>query len=90
VRGWPGFWRGIGRAGFEGDIDLSVECKRIDAPRLTSSMRIALDDLALDHLTVIYPGDRPYPLAGRVSVVPLTASATTGAQALDPSSPHLR
>lgn len=68
---------------------LGVECKRMDAPRLTSSMRIALDDLALDHLTVIYPGDRPYPLADRVSVVPLTAIATTGAQALDPSSPHL-
>jgi predicted AAA+ superfamily ATPase len=68
---------------------LGVECKRMDAPRLTSSMRIALDDLALHHLTVIYPGDRPYPLADRVSVVPLTAIATTGAQALDPSSPHL-
>ena len=68
---------------------LGVECKRLDAQRLTSSMRIALDDLALDHLTVIYPGDRPYPLADRVSVVPLTAIATTGAQALDPSSPHL-
>jgi predicted AAA+ superfamily ATPase len=70
-------------------LRLGVECKRMDAPRLTSSMRIALDDLALHHLTVIYPGDRPYPLADRVSVVPLTAIATTGAQALDPSSPHL-
>ena len=62
---------------------LGVECKRMDAPRLTASMQIALADLALDHLTVIYPGDRPYPLADRVTVVPLAAIAT-GAQALDP------
>lgn len=63
---------------------LGVECKRMDAPRLTASMQIALSDLALDHLTVIYPGDRPYPLADRVTVVPLAAIAT-GAQALDPA-----
>lgn len=62
---------------------LGVECKRMDAPRLTASMQIALADLALDHLTVIYPGDRPYPLADRVSVLPL-AALVTGAQALDP------
>jgi hypothetical protein len=34
-------------------------------------MRIALQDLTLDHLTVIYPGDKAYPLADRVDVVPL-------------------
>ena len=62
---------------------LGVECKRMDAPRLTASMQIALNDLALDHLTVVYPGDRPYPLADRVTVVPLAAIAT-GAQALAP------
>jgi len=62
---------------------LGVECKRMDAPRLTPSMQIALADLALDHLTVIYPGDRPYPLADRVTVVPLAAIAT-GAHALAP------
>jgi predicted AAA+ superfamily ATPase len=55
---------------------LGVECKRMDAPRLTASMQIALHDLALDHLTVIYPGDRPYPVADRVTVVPLAAIAT--------------
>jgi len=63
---------------------LGVECKRMDAPRLTTSMQIALTDLALDHLTVIYPGNRRYPLAERVTVVPLTAIATAGAPALDP------
>lgn len=62
---------------------LGVECKRMDAPRLTASMQIALADLALDHLTVIYPGDRPYPLADRVTVMPL-ATIAAGAQALVP------
>ena len=48
-----------------------VEMKRQDAPSLTPSMRSALADLRLDHLTVLYPGSRPYDLAERVSVVPL-------------------
>jgi predicted AAA+ superfamily ATPase len=52
---------------------LGVECKRLDAPRLTPSMRIALEDLGLDHLAVIYPGDRRYPMADHVTAVPLAA-----------------
>ena len=44
-----------------------VECKRMDAPRLTPAMRVALADLRLDDLIVIYPGDRAYPLAERVT-----------------------
>jgi len=48
-----------------------VECKRADAPRLTPSMRIAMKDLRLDSLTVIYPGDRRYPLANRIVCLPL-------------------
>jgi uncharacterized protein len=52
-----------------------VECKRVDAPRLTPSIRIALEDLRLDQLAVIYPGDRRYPLADRITAVPLSALA---------------
>jgi hypothetical protein len=50
-----------------------------------SRLEEALADtpVALDHLTVIYPGDRPYPLADRVTVVPLAAIAT-GPPALEP------
>ena len=33
-----------------------IEVKRQDAPRVTPSMRIALADLRLEHLTVLYPG----------------------------------
>jgi len=63
---------------------LGVECKRVDAPRLTRSMHIALDDLALDHLMVVYPGTRAYPLTERVTVVPLTKLAQ-GSKALFPT-----
>jgi hypothetical protein len=63
---------------------LGVECKRMDAPRLTPSMRIALEDLGLDHLVVIYPGARAYPLSDRVTVLPLAHLATGGAAILAP------
>jgi predicted AAA+ superfamily ATPase len=59
-----------------------VEAKFQDAPRLTPSMRIALEDLRLDHLTVLYPGDRRYELGRRVTVVPLAELATHGARAV--------
>jgi hypothetical protein len=38
-------------------------------------MRVALRDLALDHLTVIYTGDRDYALADRIDVVPFAQAA---------------
>lgn len=59
-----------------------VEVKFQDAPRLTPSMRIALEDLGLRRLSVLYPGDRRYPLERRVDVVPLAELATRGADAL--------
>lgn len=52
---------------------VGVEVKRNDAPRLTPSMTIALNDLRLDALYVVYPGDRRYPLAPRIEAVPLWA-----------------
>ncbi len=48
-----------------------VEVKFQDAPRVTPSMRIALADLRLHHLTVLYPGDQRYPLDPHITVVPL-------------------
>lgn len=50
---------------------IGVECKRMDAPSLTPSMRTALADLKLDQLAVVYPGERRYALGKRVEVVPL-------------------
>jgi uncharacterized protein len=52
---------------------IGVEIKRADAPRLTPSMRIALTDLALNRLVVIYPGEKHYSLAENVDVLPLSA-----------------
>jgi predicted AAA+ superfamily ATPase len=51
---------------------IGVECKRMDAPRLTPSMRIALADLRLDRLLVAYPGPTRYKLTHNVEVVPLS------------------
>lgn len=50
---------------------IGIECKRADAPMITPSMRIALADLRLDELRVVYPGTHRYPLAKNVEVVPL-------------------
>ncbi len=47
----------------------------MDAPRLTPSMRIALSDLRLERLTVLYPGDLRYAVDPRVTVVPLAELA---------------
>jgi predicted AAA+ superfamily ATPase len=46
-----------------------VEVKFQDAPRMTPSMRIALRDLSLEHLTVITPGSGHYRLDRRVAVI---------------------
>lgn len=54
---------------------IGVEVKRQDAPRLTPSMRTALNDLRLDQLTVLYPGNMVYDLADRVRVAPLASLA---------------
>ncbi|MGH7794055.1 MAG: ATP-binding protein [Candidatus Binatia bacterium] len=50
---------------------IGVECKRADAPTFTPSMRIALADLKLDELHVVYPGEKRYALTTKVEVVPL-------------------
>ena len=39
------------------------------------SMRMALEDLNLDHLAVVYPGEQTYPLGDRITVLPLAALA---------------
>ncbi len=49
------------------------EFKRSAAPKVTPSMRIALEDLKLKHLYVIYPGTKTYPLDPRITAVGLAA-----------------
>ena len=58
---------------FKGGQRVGVEFKRADAPGVTRSMQIAMDDLQLDRLYVVYPGALRYPLAEGMEAVPLAA-----------------
>ena len=57
-----------------------LECKRTDIPRITPSIRIALDDLGLERVVVIYPGIKRFPLSEQVEAIPFRA--ITGAMQL--------
>ena len=61
-----------------GDRLLGVECKRADAPRMTPSIRIAIEDLGLERVAIVYPGSTRFALAERVEAVPLAALAHPG------------
>ena len=56
-------------------LRFGIECKRVDAPRVTASMRSALHDLELEHLSVVYPGSLSYPLADRITAIPINVLA---------------
>ena len=58
-----------------GEELLGVECKRTDAPGLTRSIRIALEDLGLARVAVVYPGIKRFPLSEGVETVPIAALA---------------
>lgn len=47
-----------------------LEIKRQDAPRMTPSIKHALEDLKLERIAVIYPGKRRYSVHKQVDVVP--------------------
>ena len=47
---------------FKHGLRVGVEFKRVDAPTMTASMHIAIQDLKLDALYVVYPGSRRYAL----------------------------
>ncbi|MBI2603169.1 MAG: ATP-binding protein [Deltaproteobacteria bacterium] len=46
---------------------IGFEIKYTDAPKVTKSMRSALQDLALDHLYVLYPHRETFPLAEKIT-----------------------
>lgn len=48
------------------------EFKCSDAPKTTKSMHVALDDLKLEHLWVVYPGTRRYPMTEKITALPLS------------------
>lgn len=61
-----------------GERLFGVECKRADAPRMTPSIRIALEDLHLERVAVIYPGTKRFAMADRVEAVPLDVLTQPG------------
>lgn len=64
-----------------GEIDLvfnkngkmyGIEVKYTQTPSLTPSMRLAVEELSLKHLWVIYPGEQTYSLGRNVTAIPWT------------------
>jgi len=58
------FWQDKGK-------NWGIEFKYTDAPKKTKSMQIAVDDLQLSHLWIIYPGIESYKLDKTITVFPL-------------------
>jgi predicted AAA+ superfamily ATPase len=52
---------------------IGFEFKREDAPGTTKSMQVAIGDLGLSQLFVVYPGDRRYTLGGLIEAIPLSS-----------------
>ncbi|MCY4215226.1 MAG: ATP-binding protein [Gammaproteobacteria bacterium] len=72
----------------EAELDLLVvrgsrlrafEFKYTSAPKPTRSMHSALKDLALDRITIVYPGNETYPLTPNIDVTNLAALAGNAA-----------
>ncbi|MBN2600618.1 MAG: ATP-binding protein, partial [Candidatus Marinimicrobia bacterium] len=59
------FWQDRGK-------NWGVEFKYADAPKLTKSMQISINDLELEHLWVVYPGLESYPLSDKITVSPVS------------------
>ena len=58
---------------FSGGKRIGFEFKYTDAPKVTKSMRIALKDLKLSRMYVIYPGTEVFPLDSQIRAVGLEA-----------------
>ncbi len=63
---------------FKGSQRVGVEFKRADVPKVTASMRIAMQDLKLDALYVVYPGLHRFSMGEGIEAVPLWAMLPSG------------
>ncbi len=50
-----------------------IEIKYSESPKATRSAQIALNDLGLQHLWLVHPGNHTYPVDEKISALPLTA-----------------
>jgi len=58
---------------FRGGKRYGVEFKCADAPVMTRSLHIALEDLGLERAWIVHPGAQSYPVHDKVTVCPLPA-----------------
>jgi len=58
------FWQSSGK-------NWGVEFKYVDAPRKTKSMNIAIHDLDIEHLWIVYPGQSGYKVSDSITAMPL-------------------
>lgn len=63
---------------FEGGGRLGFDFKRTSSPRTTRSMHSAIEDLGLDRLYVVYPGEERFPLHERVEALGLQVALQEG------------
>lgn len=57
---------------------LGFEFKYVDVPKITKSMHIAIADLMLDQLTIVYPGKESFPLTDKITAQGLDVIAIRG------------
>jgi predicted AAA+ superfamily ATPase len=57
-----------------GGKQYGFEFKYNDAPKATKGMHVVLNDLDLERLWVVYPGERSYSLDEKIDVIPLRSS----------------
>jgi len=53
-----------------------IEIKSADAPTVTKSLRIAMEDLCLHRASIVYPGDRAYALGEKIRAIPTSQLET--------------
>ena len=52
-------------------VSCPLNSKFNEAPKISKSMKIALNDLKLEHLWVIYPGKVVFPMEDQITAWPL-------------------
>lgn len=50
-------------------LRIGFEIKYTDAPKVSRSMHIAIKDLKLDELQLVYPGKKSYPLSAQINAL---------------------
>jgi predicted AAA+ superfamily ATPase len=60
-----------------GSKKIGFEIKYTDSPKITKSMRVALEDLALDHLYLVVPVSENFKMSDRITCIGASNLAAT-------------